>query len=146
MDFPFEGIPTVPPRKDMDHLAFFCGGCRWVGGVWGCRCGPYAHIPLLTLSTNPPSHQASMPGTGSLLPRLASRAGEAHAPLPTPPSHTPPLPSVYHPTHPRHARYRVTAYPDWPVERVKQALFKGGIARANKPEGVRNTPGIQVGG
>jgi hypothetical protein len=20
MDFPFEGIPTVPPRKDMDHL------------------------------------------------------------------------------------------------------------------------------
>jgi hypothetical protein len=29
MEFPFEGIPTVPPRKDMDHLAFFCGGCRW---------------------------------------------------------------------------------------------------------------------
>lgn len=28
MDFPFEGIPTVPPRKDMDHMAFFCGGCR----------------------------------------------------------------------------------------------------------------------
>ncbi|KAL4432226.1 hypothetical protein ABPG77_005988 [Micractinium sp. CCAP 211/92] len=67
MDFPFEGIPTVPPRKDMDHMAFFCGSCR----------------------------------------------------------------------------YRVTAYPDWPVERVKQALFKGGITRANKPEGVRNTPGIQ---
>lgn len=21
MDFPFEGIPTVPPRKDMDHMA-----------------------------------------------------------------------------------------------------------------------------
>jgi hypothetical protein len=20
MDFPFEGIPTVPPRKDVDHL------------------------------------------------------------------------------------------------------------------------------
>lgn len=38
----------------------------------------------------------------------------------------------------------MTAYPDWPVERVKQALFKGGIARANKPEGVRNTPGIQA--
>ncbi|EFN54501.1 hypothetical protein CHLNCDRAFT_135209 [Chlorella variabilis] len=48
MDFPFEGIPTVPPRKDMDHMAFFCGGCR----------------------------------------------------------------------------YRVTAYPDWTVERVKRALFK----------------------
>ena len=42
MDFPFHGMPTVPPRKDMDHLAFFCGGCRcasvcvWVGvGVGG---------------------------------------------------------------------------------------------------------------
>ena len=46
---------------------------------------------------------------------------------------------------PPHGRYRVTAYPDWSVERVKQALFKGGIARANKPEGVRNTPGIQAG-
>lgn len=20
MEFPFEGIPTVPPRKDMDHM------------------------------------------------------------------------------------------------------------------------------
>ena len=56
MDFPFEGIPTVPPRKDMDRMvcarhgvklsppemvisilpwmalalqAFFCGGCRY---------------------------------------------------------------------------------------------------------------------
>ena len=39
MDFPFEGIPTVPPRKDMDHLAFFCGGCRWARWPWGCRAG-----------------------------------------------------------------------------------------------------------
>lgn len=29
MDYPFEGIPTIPPRKDMDHMAFFCGGCRY---------------------------------------------------------------------------------------------------------------------
>ncbi|KAK9868786.1 hypothetical protein WJX84_008270 [Apatococcus fuscideae] len=29
MEFPFEGIPTVPPRKDMDHMTFFCGGCRY---------------------------------------------------------------------------------------------------------------------
>ena len=56
MDFPFEGIPTVPPRTDMDRMvcathivplspcilmiinlswvavvlqAFFCGGCRY---------------------------------------------------------------------------------------------------------------------
>lgn len=24
MDFPFEGIPTVPPRKDMDHMVRRC--------------------------------------------------------------------------------------------------------------------------
>ena len=29
MDFPYEGIPTIPPRKDMDHMAFFCSGCRY---------------------------------------------------------------------------------------------------------------------
>ncbi len=67
MTHPFEGIPTVPQRKDVDHMAFFCGGCR----------------------------------------------------------------------------YRVTAYPDWTALKVKEALFKGGIARANKPDDVRNTPGIQ---
>ena len=32
------------------------------------------------------------------------------------------------------------------VSRVKQALFKGGIARSNKPEGIRNTPGGWKGG
>lgn len=55
MDYPYEGIPTVPPRKDMDHMAFFCGGCRYrvtaypdwqvskVSGGWvsaGCAWGP----------------------------------------------------------------------------------------------------------
>ncbi len=29
MEYPFEGIPTVPPRKDVDHMAFFCNGCRY---------------------------------------------------------------------------------------------------------------------
>lgn len=29
MDIPFEGIPTIPPRKDMEHMAFFCGPCRY---------------------------------------------------------------------------------------------------------------------
>ncbi|KAG2434818.1 hypothetical protein HXX76_007703 [Chlamydomonas incerta] len=29
MELPFEGIPTVPPRKDRDHMVFFCGGCRY---------------------------------------------------------------------------------------------------------------------
>jgi 2,3-diphosphopglycerate-independent phosphoglycerate mutase len=30
MDMPFEGIPTVPPPKDRDHMAFFAGGCRYL--------------------------------------------------------------------------------------------------------------------
>lgn len=29
MDLPFEGIPTVPPRKDMDHM---------VGHFLHCQC------------------------------------------------------------------------------------------------------------
>lgn len=37
----------------------------------------------------------------------------------------------------------MTAHPNWPVHRVKQALYEGGIARSNKPEGVSSTPGIQ---
>ena len=40
-------------------------------------------------------------------------------------------------------RYRVTAFRDWPVRKVKEALFAGGIARANKPDEIRNTPGIR---
>jgi hypothetical protein len=28
-EFAFEGIATVPPRKDMEHFAFFCDGCRY---------------------------------------------------------------------------------------------------------------------
>lgn len=50
MDFPFEGIPTVPPRKDMDHMAssfqtLLGSNYQSVGiptllkddSVWGCR-------------------------------------------------------------------------------------------------------------
>jgi hypothetical protein len=29
MDHPFEGIPTIPPRKDTAHMAFYCNGCRY---------------------------------------------------------------------------------------------------------------------
>lgn len=29
MDFPFEGIPTIPPRKNTTHMAAFCNGCRY---------------------------------------------------------------------------------------------------------------------
>ncbi|CAG9466518.1 unnamed protein product [Pedinophyceae sp. YPF-701] len=30
MTHPFEGIPTVGMRKDMDRMAFFCNGCRYL--------------------------------------------------------------------------------------------------------------------
>jgi len=65
MEFPYEGIPTIPPRKDMTHMAFFCNGCR----------------------------------------------------------------------------YRVEAYPDWTAQQVSEALWRGGIVRANNPHG--NTPGMR---
>ena len=29
----YEGIPTVPTRKNLTHMSFFCNGCRY-------RCGP----------------------------------------------------------------------------------------------------------
>ena len=45
MDFPFEGIPTVPPRKDMAHFAFFCDGCRYRSATHNGR----ASLPSLTL-------------------------------------------------------------------------------------------------
>ena len=40
-------------------------------------------------------------------------------------------------------RYRVEAYPDWTVGRLKQALWNGGIQRANRPAEVAATPGLQ---
>ena len=55
MDFPYEGIPTIPPRKDMDHFAFFCGGCRYrvtafpdwpVSKVCGGGCRGAGGVPL----------------------------------------------------------------------------------------------------
>uniref|UniRef100_A0A383WL67 Ubiquitin-like domain-containing protein n=1 Tax=Tetradesmus obliquus TaxID=3088 RepID=A0A383WL67_TETOB len=29
MEHSFEGIPTIPPRKDTAHMAFYCNGCRY---------------------------------------------------------------------------------------------------------------------
>jgi hypothetical protein len=29
LDHDFEGIPTIPPRKDTTHMAFYCEGCRY---------------------------------------------------------------------------------------------------------------------
>lgn len=95
MDCPFEGIPTVPPRKDMDHMvpAFlyvdFASSCCTVRRKRATAC---CKVQVFFCSG---------------------------------------------------CRYRVTAHPIWPVHKVKQALYEGGISRSNKPEDVRNTPGIQ---
>eukprot|EP00955_Chlamydomonas_euryale_P111058 366036-Chlamydomonas_euryale.AAC.13 len=40
-------------------------------------------------------------------------------------------------------RYRVTAEPGWTVAEVKQALWAGGIARANKPPERGGVPGMR---
>ena len=39
MDFPFEGIPTVPPRKDMDHMVGTFEHARC--SSWSARPGPH---------------------------------------------------------------------------------------------------------
>ena len=43
----------------------------------------------------------------------------------------------------RGCRYRVEAYPDWTVGRLKRALWEGGIRRSDPAEGVRRTPGLE---
>ena len=40
-------------------------------------------------------------------------------------------------------RFRLEAYPDWTVAKFKQALFDGGVQRANPPADVAATPGVQ---
>lgn len=95
MDCPFEGIPTVPPRKDMDHMvpAFLC--VDFASSCYAVR---------------------RKRATACCKAQVFFCSG---------------------------CRYRVTAHPNWPVHKVKQALYEGGISRSNKPEDVRNTPGIQ---
>jgi len=71
MDFPFEGIPTVPPRKDMDHLAFFCGGCRYRVTAypdWTAAKVRQLHAPTVVGNWRP-----------MLLTLLVRRAGETGA-------------------------------------------------------------------
>jgi hypothetical protein len=64
MDHPFEGIPTIPPRKDTAHMVFYCNGCRYrvsatpdmtVAEVcWGAiRSSRLLHQPSLILACMP---------------------------------------------------------------------------------------------
>lgn len=127
MDLPFEGIPTVPPRKDMDHFAFFCNGCRYrVTGIpqWKVskvrRAGGDACTIVRCLGCRIKCHgnEKTMrsESRGGMAPVSAAGTG---------------FPAAFHAEKcQRHAQ-------------VKQALFKGGLARSNKPAEVRNTPGIQ---
>jgi hypothetical protein len=45
LEHQFEGIPTVPPRKDMDHFAFFCDGCRYRRAHCYCLALALPHSP-----------------------------------------------------------------------------------------------------
>ena len=56
MDFPFEGIPTVPPRKDMQHMV------RWTART-SLRSGKDLHV--LTLFTHCRASSAAAAGTES---------------------------------------------------------------------------------
>ncbi len=69
MDYPYEGIPTVPPRKDMDHMAFFSGGCRY-------RVTAYPDWPVSKVSSLAPSSAATF--RPEVVPGLCPRQ-EAHA-------------------------------------------------------------------
>lgn len=168
MEHSFEGIPTVPPHKDLVRRseAGQLGARRLLAGMPRLPAPAYTspvcfeHPRLLQDSQPPAPHQDHM----------AFFCGAC--------------------------RYRVTAYPDWTVEKVrrrlmargggirrgrraaatrravnstrhvsclhvllnpprpprrrpcanpqvKRALFEGGIARANKPPGQAATPGIR---
>lgn len=73
MEFPFEGIPTVPPRKDMEHFAFFFDGCRY-----RCRAGLafFAQVPAsLRPSYTParPNHPSELRATSRRRPARSRR-------------------------------------------------------------------------
>ena len=73
MDCPFEGIPTVPPRKDMDHMVTVC---LCIGPAWP------EGVDNRTLLSDSPLQSAGvllqwLPLQGDSTPRLASAEGEA---------------------------------------------------------------------
>ena len=124
MDFPFEGIPTVPPRKDMDHLAFFCGGCRyrvtaypdWTAARVSTRMFVWTAGRDVIHELGALSYYAG----GSKWRPVREWSGRVYRGCRSP---------ARRPRPPRELQ-------------VKQALFKGGIARSNKPAPASNTPGI----
>lgn len=166
MDYLFEGIPTVPPRKDMDHMVT----------VWHSSSLLNAHsVQLSVCDTCLTVH------TGLEVTQVRHNSQVSS-----------PSAQVFFCSG---CRYRVTAYREWtaaqvrtpwqgglaprllcrppapnaavsPIHvqlcmpcswsrrqlvasrpalgmQVKQALWDGGIRRSNKPKAVRNTPGLQ---
>ena len=114
----YEGIPTVPTRKNLTHMSFFCNGCRY-------RCVAEKSRPGRELLL---SFHRCQPSRWYDATRKCFRTCERFCCL---------LHFV--------AR-RLEAYPDWTARRVKEALFAGGITRQNKPHlsHISDTKGIQT--
>ena len=122
MEFPFEGIPTVPPRKDMDRMVKI-----------GCKCPLSAHklahqTPLV--SDDHPSMANCCDLTNKSRPPAASSHPVRHKAMQ---ENTTLCSSIaWQGASGLHGaavlslqaffcsgcRYRVTAYPDWSVEKV----------------------------
>ena len=70
LEFQFEGIPTVPPRKDMEHFAFFCDGCRYRYVLWNAKRAPQlldTPLPCLWLQYSPCSVKGSIDETAAAI-------------------------------------------------------------------------------
>jgi hypothetical protein len=100
MDFPFHGMPTVPPRKDMAHMV--CERERERGD--GRR-------------KQKKEREAGCITAGALTPLFPFTL---FFPL---------TPHPHKAFFCRGVRYRVTAHPDWTAARVKAALWAGGLGR-----------------
>lgn len=63
MDHPFEGIPTVPPRRNTTHMAAFCNGCRY--RVTASPDMTVAEVSWCHTHTQPPQCTAAPDGSSA---------------------------------------------------------------------------------
>jgi hypothetical protein len=136
MDFPFEGIPTVPPRKNMTHMAFFCSGCRY-----RVTAAPSDTVLKVSESLDQANDKWSHSEAAEVSQSEASETTQSVKLISY---------RLMYKTF-RQAEsaslmtlMTVTDCPSLIQMKVKEALISGGIARSNKPDGVRSTPGIKT--
>lgn len=152
MELPFEGIPTVPPRKDRAHMVR--RECQW---LWVPPNKPGSSPTHMLCSVNdatalltPPVHTCPTTACALCAAQGCLRVGvvgdslcSCRAVVLCRARLTPALHVRLQVFFCGGCRYRVTAAPAWSVGRVKQALWAGGISRSNKPPERRATPGLQ---